>query len=252
VHSYRAGKHRWGELRWAEVLVRAGYRVVMPDLRGHGASTGDVVSFGPREAADLAEVLDRLEAEGLAGRGGLADSLSADRRGEGAGAGVLVMGISLGGSVGLHWAASDQRVLGVVCVSTPASLGGVLRSFLHRYLWPVDWALPESWYRGAAGSAALAAGVTVGQADATGAIARIGVPVLLVHAATDREVPVGQAKALQAAGGANVELMILPEGEHFDLHWRYLDRLEVPVLGWMGRVTGAGESRAGSAGRPIE
>ena len=45
---------------WALVLAKAGYRVVLVDLRGHGHSTGDRIYFGGIERTDLVQCLDAL------------------------------------------------------------------------------------------------------------------------------------------------------------------------------------------------
>ena len=54
--------------RWGDVVVGAGYRAMLVDLRGHGSSTGHVLSYGAREAEDLRRALDHLEARGLCKR----------------------------------------------------------------------------------------------------------------------------------------------------------------------------------------
>ena len=48
----------------AERLAENGFRAVLVDLRGHGHSTGDWLSYGPREGADLQQVLDALAQRG--------------------------------------------------------------------------------------------------------------------------------------------------------------------------------------------
>jgi pimeloyl-ACP methyl ester carboxylesterase len=42
-----------GALGFAPRFVRAGYSVLAPDARGHGASAGDLVTFGVLEANDV-------------------------------------------------------------------------------------------------------------------------------------------------------------------------------------------------------
>ena len=44
---------RLGMSGHADFLLRAGYTVLTPDCRGHGASGGDVISYGVREAGDI-------------------------------------------------------------------------------------------------------------------------------------------------------------------------------------------------------
>ena len=49
---------------WAVRLAQSGFRCVVLDLRGHGASTGDHISFGAFESRDISQVLDDLGRRG--------------------------------------------------------------------------------------------------------------------------------------------------------------------------------------------
>ena len=81
----------WARSFWmlgtAQMLAEAGYRAVLVDLRGHGRSTGDFLTFGPGEARDLSQVIDDLDRRNLiSGRLG-------------------VYGISYGATTSIHLAA---------------------------------------------------------------------------------------------------------------------------------------------------
>jgi pimeloyl-ACP methyl ester carboxylesterase len=75
-----------------------GYRVIVPDLRGHGASTNPSGAFTFRQAAlDVFELLDRLGIEG-----------------------VKAIGLSGGGITLLHMATlQPQRIAAMIVVSAP-------------------------------------------------------------------------------------------------------------------------------------
>ena len=47
------GDTRIGMAMHARYLLRSGFTVLMPDLRGHGSSGGSVIGYGIREAADV-------------------------------------------------------------------------------------------------------------------------------------------------------------------------------------------------------
>ena len=83
----------------AKTLAEAGYRTVLVDLRGHGRSTGEFLTFGIQEAADLSQVIDSLEQRGL-----IAGKLG-------------VYGISYGATTSIHLAGRDPRVQAVVAVA---------------------------------------------------------------------------------------------------------------------------------------
>jgi pimeloyl-ACP methyl ester carboxylesterase len=96
VHAGIAQLESWDDV--AAALVREGYRVVRPDLRGFGGSSTEAVDFSPR--ADLVALLDHL---------------AIDR--------CVLVGNSMGGVVAFDTAIEyPDRVLGVVGVG--AGLGG--------------------------------------------------------------------------------------------------------------------------------
>ncbi len=74
------------------MLAAAGYRRALVDLRGHGRSTGDWLSYGVVESRDLSQVLDALTAQSL-----LVGPIGA-------------LGCSYGGAVALQLTARDPRV----------------------------------------------------------------------------------------------------------------------------------------------
>jgi alpha-beta hydrolase superfamily lysophospholipase len=47
------GDTRLGVMAHATFLLRSGFSVLTPDLRGHGASGGDLITYGIREASDV-------------------------------------------------------------------------------------------------------------------------------------------------------------------------------------------------------
>jgi hypothetical protein len=84
---------------WAFELAQAGYRVILVDVRGHGQSTGQTVSYGKWETDDLRAMLDYLTGQRLC-----------DRK-------VGVLGVGYGGWLALQWAARDSRVGTVVAIA---------------------------------------------------------------------------------------------------------------------------------------
>src|SRR5436309_3879611 len=65
LHDYNSQKEFLSP--WAFVLARAGYRVVLVDLRGHGESCGSTVSYGIYETEAFRQVLDYLANRRLCG-----------------------------------------------------------------------------------------------------------------------------------------------------------------------------------------
>jgi len=80
-------------------LSNAGYRVVMPDVRGQGASGGRYRGFGGPDARDMAEVVTALTDQGVI---------------EGP---LYAVGHSYGGMLALLWGLEDDRVQAVIALS---------------------------------------------------------------------------------------------------------------------------------------
>src|SRR4029077_3358866 len=83
--------NRYGTEEHARMLLQNGYSVVMMDSRAHGASGGEMASYGWLERIDASAVIDELE------RTEHAENLYA-------------MGISMGAGIALQAAGSDARI----------------------------------------------------------------------------------------------------------------------------------------------
>ena len=94
-------QHRRGWLLLAAIAI--GFALVLL-LVPHGHSTGEWLTYGPREAEDLSQVIDELDRRKLLeGRLG-------------------VYGISYGATTAIHLAAIDPRVEAVVAVAPFGSM----------------------------------------------------------------------------------------------------------------------------------
>ncbi len=173
---------------WGAMLVNAGFRAVLIDLRGHGRSTGDFLTFGVTESRDLAQVLDDLDARDL-------------RTGP-----VGVLGFSYGAGVGIEWAAIDARVRAVVAVAPFASL----REVVHDYV-PM---LSSGFVNGAIDLAGQRAGFDPDEASPVRAITRTDAPVLLIHGLDDGQVPPWHSVRLFDARREHTRLLLIPGADH--------------------------------------
>ena len=114
--------HGWGNRKetfygWDWVRSELGWNIVVFDFREHGQSSHSpmVCTLGFHEIWDVKAVVDYAQREKLAEP-------------------YAVMGYSLGGSVGMRWAAQDERIRGVLAVS-PFRNGLVgARQFLRAWL----------------------------------------------------------------------------------------------------------------------
>lgn len=178
---------------WASMLASHGYRAVLVDLRGHGRSTGDYLSYGVVESRDLAQVLDALAAQGLAH------------------APYGVMGLSYGAAVAIEWAGSDRRISAVVAVAPFASLRSVIAPGY------VPSFLPDSFVQGAVDEAGKMGGFDPDLASPAAAITKTRAPVLIIHSRDDTKIPVRHAERIAAAAPDHSELVIVTGMDHNEM-----------------------------------
>jgi pimeloyl-ACP methyl ester carboxylesterase len=101
IHSY--GKNRSELLNLGVKLREAGYHVLLPDLRGHGASPVSWTSLGDYEREDLLAAINFVKSK----RDGQGRQLIDGQR-------IGVYGVSLGGYIALTAAAEDPTIRAVI------------------------------------------------------------------------------------------------------------------------------------------
>jgi fermentation-respiration switch protein FrsA (DUF1100 family) len=180
----------------AEALEQRGFNVLLFDLRGHGQSPAVPVTFGAREQGDVAGAVQYARERGAVHVG--------------------MLGFSIGAVSAILAASADPGIDAVVADSAFADLHGYLetavltRSHLGRsYVGARYAAYSLSWYR-------LLTGTDERAVRPEAVIARLGPrPVLLIHGAADRVIPVAESrKLLAAAQNPRAELWVVPGGRH--------------------------------------
>ncbi len=190
------------------ITSTCGWAVVTFTFRGAAASEGDFSIRG--WLADLRTAVDHLAAQ---------DDVS----------GVWVAGASLGGTLAICHAATDERVRGVATLGALASLRGWAREgkgFLEHCReigliaddeFPPD---VDAWIR------------EIAELDPLAAATRLGArPFLILHGSADDVVPVADARALAAANPA-AELRVIAQAGH---RLRHDPRALALLLGWLTR-----------------
>jgi pimeloyl-ACP methyl ester carboxylesterase len=183
-------------LHHARRLAEHGYRAALVDLRGHGRSTGEWLTFGVQEARDLSQVIDALVDRGLAGQS------------------VGVYGISYGATTSIHLAAIDPRVAAVVAVEPFAAVRPEVPHFGRVMVPGVGLLIPEGTYQKALDEAGQMAGFDPDHSDATDAIRRASCPVLVIHGTADCIVPHSHGVLLHDAAPDHTELLSVPWQGH--------------------------------------
>jgi pimeloyl-ACP methyl ester carboxylesterase len=175
-----------------------GFSALVLDLRHHGASDGDLSSFGFHERRDVEAAVAYAREHG---------------RGP-----IVVWGISLGAASVMMAAAEDPAVAGVVCDSSYRSLPDTVRHHLSLLRHMRSWTriLPESlltwevlfWM-------SRVGGFDPAAVDIVGAAARLGGrPALFVCNSGDKRMPMEIALDLKAAAGPQAHVLVVPGKSH--------------------------------------
>jgi len=160
-------------LSLGELLAKRGWDVILPDLRAHGRSGGQYVTWGYLEKYDVRAAVDDLV---LAGK-------VSDR--------LYVVGSSLGGAVAIQYAATDSRCRGVLALAPPASF----REISKKMLWTVpDWDHDEILQE-----AGMLARFDPDKASAVDAAGKLTSPLIIVHGTLDLVVPIEHSQAIFSA-----------------------------------------------------
>lgn len=185
VHGYEGNREQLAHL--AGPLARAGFGILLLDLRDHGESGESACTWGDRERLDVAAAVDRvLATPGVHSVG--------------------VAGFSIGGLAAAGDAAVDRRIAAVALLATQPTLEDELRNDHRSCGWPCQEAEVIAF---------RAAGVHVGEVSPLSQLCRIAPrPVLLVYGGADRVAPVeGGERLAQNCCGA-CELLVVPGADH--------------------------------------
>lgn len=195
LHGHKGRKQDF--LEQAAFLQRAGFGVVLFDLRHHGDSGDAVVTFGVREAEEVRPYLDFLKA-----------------RPEHAGRKVGVIGWSMGAVTALKAASLYPELAAIVADSPFASLS-------EESYWRVAGIVPRpftayAWaFTMAAGC--LSTGLPPSAWEVTEWLPALAPrPVFFIHGTDDTNIPVTQTEKLVGAIGRPVELWYVRGVNHVD------------------------------------
>lgn len=178
----------------ARPLHLAGFTVLLFDARCHGRSDEDSFASLPRFAEDLEHALDWLRQQ---------PGVDGER--------LALVGHSVGAGAALLVASRRDDISAVASIaafSHPARMMRRLLASKHVPYLPFGWML--------LGYVQHVIGHRFDDIAPVNTIRKLRCPTLLVHGAEDPTVPVDEARAIHAAGAANlVRLLIIP-GSHDD------------------------------------
>jgi alpha-beta hydrolase superfamily lysophospholipase len=192
LHGIRS--HKESVSSWAQKLSRAGYRAVLVDSRGHGASTGEWLTYGVQEARDLSQLLDQLH---------VPPELP-----------VGVMGCSYGAATAIEWAGREPRVAAAVALAPFSSLRDIVPLYTRRLVPLVGAILPTALIEATIDHAGTLAHFDPDAASPRDAIGLRNEPLLIFHGTADRHIPLAQSQALQARAPQHTRLVLLDGQDH--------------------------------------
>lgn len=192
LHGIRDSKQSMAGI--GKRFTAAGYRAVLVDLRGHGLSTGDWLSFGEREGRDLVQVVDALAKEGL-----LAEPLG-------------VYGPSYGGAVALQLARREPRIRAVVTVATFTRMRDIVPLYGERVA--PKWFVTREDTRRAIDRAGELGEFQPDESDSVIAIRSTNAHVLLLHGRADANIPWQHSQTLHEAAPSRSRLVIVDGKDH--------------------------------------
>jgi len=188
--------NRVGTIGQSEILLSAGYSVVMMDQRAHGESGGEMATYGWLERDDTRAVIDALATTEHPSH-------------------IFALGESMGAGIALQSAGVDPRIEAVAAEAPFASLREASYDYAGLQEYPLlgkTLFAPGAWvmlYRGGRIAGFSASGVSPERA-----VAARSFPVLLICDEKDTTLPCRHAKRIYAAARGPKSLWMVPGAFH--------------------------------------
>lgn len=215
LHGIRSDKF-WLRGLAAQVAAQ-GYRAILPDLPGHGRSSGDWLTYGACEASEMKALLDELTKQGRVSGN------------------VGVVGLSYGAAVAVQLAAVDPRVRAAVAIAPFSSLRQVVPEYVSHYLPLLGQLVPASFVQHAVDQAGALGSFDPDSASPLVAVTRTQAQILFVHGQADRHIPATQSSALHAAAPTHTQLMLVEGDDHFSIATDRTRAIETHGMPWLHR-----------------
>lgn len=188
--------NRYGMTEHARLLLQAGYGVVMMDSRVHGASGGEIATYGWLERKDVSAVIDALEK-------------SEDPTH------LFALGNSMGAGIALQAAGDDPRVEAVVAEAPFADLREAAYDYAGLQRWPLlgkTLFAPGAWTLIRRGQ--YLAGFPASEISPQKSVAKRAFPLLLICDGADVVLPCRHSEKILRAARGPAELYRVPGAMH--------------------------------------
>src|SRR5262245_45769321 len=210
LHGIRDSKSSM--LGMGHLLADGGYRSVLVDLRGHGLSSGDWLTYGVIDSADLTQVLDAIDVQNF-----LTEP-------------VGVFGCSYGAATAIQLAARDPRVQSVVAVAPFSTLHVAVHSYAR--LLGLGLFLPRRLIDQAVEDAGQIGHFQPSEASPLRAIQETNARVLLIHGTADWKIPASSSQQLHAVAPHHSRLMLVEKAGHDSVMATIQTKATAEILAW--------------------
>ena len=209
LHGVRADRRAM--VPRARALHERGYAVLLIDLYAHGESDGDMIGFGPKEAAGIRSALDWMR-----------DRLPSERLG--------VIGASLGGA-GLLLAHQGRPPDAVVLEAVFTSIETAVDNRVRERVGPLAAAVSPLLL----GQMPMRLGLAPDQVRPVDHMAQLAAPVLVAGGAEDRYTTQAETEHMFAVAAEPKQLWVVPGAGHVDLYRFAPQAYEAQVFGFLSR-----------------
>jgi fermentation-respiration switch protein FrsA (DUF1100 family) len=200
---------------YIRMFHEAGYNVLAPDDRGHGASAGNYVGYGWADRRDYLQWIKQVV------------------RQNGQNSKIGLFGVSMGGATVMYLSGMDlpKQVRSIIedCgyTSVDDELSYQASSMYNLPRWPL---VP-----GVLALAKFHTGVNYAAASSTQSLAKNKLPTLFIHGAADKFVPTKMVRQNYKASAGVKQLWIVPGAGHAASYGKYPKAYRQRVLKFMGQ-----------------
>ncbi|MFV0557410.1 MAG: alpha/beta hydrolase [Enterococcus sp.] len=204
VHDYRCDGFT-GMADVARMYQKSGYNVLVPDLRGHGESSGEIIGLGWLDRLDMILWINQIVQQAPAAK-------------------IILHGDSMGAAAILMASGEKlpENVKLLISDSCFTSVYSESKWVLHQLTkYPINRFMTL-----ANQIAKKRNGFSLLQGSVSRQLGSNHLPVLFLHGAADQIVPVQETKTLMEATAGKKELHIFPQAKHLE------SRIDDPVGYW--------------------
>jgi len=191
------GDNRLGMTGYAEILLKHGYSVLMPDARAHGTSGGDVATYGLLERDDVRHWFEWLQTKAHPHC-------------------IFGLGESMGAAQLLQSLAAEPNFCAVVAESSFSTFREIAYDRMGQHFNAGPW-VGRTILRPVVEIALLMVRfrdhIDLTHASPADVVATTHVPILLIHGQVDGNIPVRHSRLIKARK-SRIELWEVPAADH--------------------------------------